>query len=378
MVSANFYLDEDGRAPEVSLYNQDWADWVRLNADMRKIPSEARAWKDIMSIDWDTVEVTPSGRYVDLEWSIHPDWYRHETHWHGFSPTRTAKIPSVESPWYLDMDTPVAYCTVQGGYSFVDRQWGNADNDLIFLDNCLEEIVATKQFLSKSPVPPPYDREWLYKTFHSIILLQKEGAAAKRAAWDRVAFLAWWTGACDNWTEGIDIVIAERVENIVSRGWGPRGFLFDLLTDWHEMNVPLLLARCIPFYYTFSLEAHLDERFCRLNPKILTSYTGPDGDDIVIHDIDYEDDLEEAEAATHWFDDFFQLLNPDIMNDHMSYESNSSFFIINFEGWGRRMVTSDRECRYFSACFHFTVVGDVDGSPQVIFWHFRLKLSLTK
>ena len=53
-------------------------------------------------------------------------------------------------------------------------------------------------------------------------------------------------------------------------------------------------------------------------------------------------------------------------------------FIIDFEGWGRRAVTSDRECRYFSACFHFTVVGDVNGSPHVIFWRFRPKLLITQ
>ena len=62
----------------------------------------------------------------------------------------------------------------------------------------------------------------------------------------------------------------------------------------------------------------------------------------------------------------------------MSYESNSSFFIIDFEGWGRRPVASDREIRYLSSSFHFTVIGDVNGSPHVIFWRFRPKLSLVQ
>lgn len=105
--------------------------------------------------------------------------------------------------------------------------------------------------------------------------------------------------ACSGWADGIDEVTAERVEVIVARGWDRRGFLFDLLTDWHEMNVPFLLEHSIPFYYTFSLEARLTERFCRLNPKILASYAGPDGDEVVMHDIDYEDNLSAAETATH-------------------------------------------------------------------------------
>ena len=377
-MSANFYLDNSGGAPEVSLFNQDWTDWVGLNADTRKIPPGARNWKDFTDSDWAHVDTTPSGKYAELEWTMHPDWYHHDTHWRGFGPTRVAPIPSVGSPWYLDMDTPIAYCATEGGFSFADLQRGSVTNDLIFFDGCLEEIVSTTQFIDDSPVPPPYDRGRLSTTFTSVITLQREGAAAKRAAWDRLAFLTWWTAACDNWAEGIDKITAERVENIVTRGQEPRGFLFDLLTDWHELNIPFLLARSVPFYYTFSLEARLDERFCRLNPKILASYAGPDGDNVVIHDIDYEEGMELTEAATHRYDDFFQLLRPVVVNDHMSYESDSSFFIIDFEGWGRRPVTSDRECRCFSVCFHFTVVGGVDGSPQVIFWRFRLKLSLAQ
>ena len=378
MSSANFYLDKDDRAPEVSLFNHDWTDWIGLNADTKKVPLGAQNWKDLTAVDWDSVEVTPSGRYAELEWTMHPDWYRHDTHWRGFGPTRVDSIPSVGSPWYLDMDTPVAYCAVEGGFSFAEHQRSNAANDLTFLDSCLGEIIATKRFVDNSPVPPPYDRERLSATFHSITTLQKEGAAAKRAAWDRLAFLTWWTSACTDWADGVNEVIAERLGRIVSRGRDPRGFLFDLLTDWHEMNIPFLLARSIPFYYMFPLEARLNERFCRLNPKILASYAGPDGDEVVMHDIDYESDTEAAEAATHRYDDFFQLLRPNVANDHMSYESDSSFFIIDFEGWGRRPITSDREHRCFSACFHFTVVGGVDDSPQVIFWRFRPKLPLAQ
>lgn len=290
MSSANFYLDKSGRAPEVSLFNHDWADWIGLNADTRQVPPGARGWKDLTSMDWDLIEVTPSGRYTELEWTMHPDWYRHDTHWRGFGPTRVDSIPSIGSPWYLDMDTPVAYCAVEGGFSFAEHQRGNVTNDLTFFDGCLNEIIATKHFVNNLPVPPPYNRERLAATFHSVIALQREGAAAKRAAWDRLAFLTWWTSACDNWAVGVDEVTAERVERIVSRGRNPRGFLFDLLTDWHEMNIPFLLSQSVPFYYTFPLEARLNERFCRLNPKVLASYAGPDGDEVIIHDIDYESD----------------------------------------------------------------------------------------
>ncbi|EDQ98880.1 uncharacterized protein LACBIDRAFT_335573 [Laccaria bicolor S238N-H82] len=310
MSSANFYLDKGDRAPEVYLFNHDWADWIGLNTDTRKIPLGARNWKDLTAVDWDSVEVTPSGKYADLEWTLHPDWCRHDTHWRGFGLTRVDTIPSVGSPWYFDMDTPVAYCAMEGGFSFAEQQRSNAANDLTFFDSCLEEIVATKRFVNDSPVPPPFNRDCLTATFHSIIALQKEGAAAKRAAWDRLVFLTWWTSACDDWADGMDEVIADRVECIVSRGRDPRGFLFDLLMDWHEMNIPFLLARSIPFYYTFPLEARLNERFCRLNPKILASYAGPDGDEVIIHDIDYESDTEATEATTHRYDDFFQPLNP--------------------------------------------------------------------
>lgn len=305
MSSINFYLDNDERAPEVSLYNHDWADWVGLNADTRKVPLGARAWKDLSTVKWDTAEVTPSGRYAELEWTKQPDWYRHEAHWRGFGPTRMDTPHSVETPWYFDMDTPVAYSVVPGSYSFADLQRGKADNELNFLDDCLAEVVATQQFLEGSPVPPPYDRKHLATTFQSVIALQREGAAVKRAAWDRVAFLAWWTAACNDWSKGVDVITAERVEHIVSKGREPRGFLFDLLTDWRELNVPFLLSRGVPFYYTFSLEARLNERFCRLNPKILASYAGPNGDEVVIHDIDDEDNLREAERATCRYDDFF-------------------------------------------------------------------------
>jgi len=253
MSSANFYLDKHDRALEVSLFNHDWADWVGLNADMRKIPPGARYWKDLMTIEWDTAEVTSSGSYAELEWTIHPDWYQHNTHWWGFGPTQMAVTPSTGSPWYLDMDAPMAYCTVEGGYLFMEIQWGNITNDLIFFDHCLEEVVGSQWFLDDSPVPPAYDCDRLSSTFQSIIMLQREGAAAKRVAWDHLMFLTWWTKACNSWAEGVNVIIVEQVEGIVSRGRNPGGFLFDLLSDWHEMNVPFLFLHSISFYYTFSL-----------------------------------------------------------------------------------------------------------------------------
>lgn len=183
------------------------------------------------------------------------------------------------------MDTPIVYCAVEGGYSFAEIQCGNVTNDLIFFNHCLKEVVPSSQFVDGSPVPSTYNRERLLETYHSVITLRKEGAAAKRAAWDHLAFLTWWTSACDSWLNGIDVVMVEQVEGIVARGRDPRGFLFDVLTDWHIMNVLFLLLQAIPFYYTFSLEARMDERFCCLNPKILTSYAGPEGDEVVMHDV---------------------------------------------------------------------------------------------
>lgn len=41
-------------------------------------------------------------------------------------------------------------------------------------------------------------------------------------------------------------------------------------------------------------------------------------------------------------------------------------------------VATDRECRFLSSCFHFTVVGDVNGTPNVIFWRFRPKLTIVQ
>ena len=148
MSSANFYLNSNDRAPEVSIYNHNWANWIRLNTDTRNVPSGARAWKDIEMINWATVEMTPSGKYTELEWTKQRDWYRHNTHWRSFGPTHKDTPHSVESPWYSDMDTPVAYSAVLGGYSFTDLQWGNVTNKLIFLDSCLKEVVSTKQFLA--------------------------------------------------------------------------------------------------------------------------------------------------------------------------------------------------------------------------------------
>lgn len=92
MSSTNFYLSNDDRAPEVSLYNHDWTDWVGLNADTRKIPSGARAWKNVEMIDWNTIEVTPSRKYTNLKWTKQPDWYCHDTHWRGFGPTHMAQV----------------------------------------------------------------------------------------------------------------------------------------------------------------------------------------------------------------------------------------------------------------------------------------------
>jgi len=57
---------------------------------------------------------------------------------------------------------------------------------------------------------------------------------------------------------------------------------------------------------------------------------------------------------------------------HLSYESDSRFFIIDFQGWGRRELPIAADPAFYGARYYFLVRDESDSSTSaVIFWQWR-------
>lgn len=77
-------------------------------------------------------------------------------------------------------------------------------------------------------------------------------------------------------------------------------------------------------------------------------------------------------AAASWlYDDYLIRSDPDVTGSLSTYDSNSKFTVIDFEGWGRRFIHEDQAPLYASQ-FHFTTSTDEDtGYPVVVFWRWK-------
>jgi hypothetical protein len=108
---------------------------------------------------------------------------------------------------------------------------------------------------------------------------------------------------------------------------------------WQQANFAFWIHHQIPIYYLWGAEERLEERYSKLNPKLIAADTGTDGNKIVINNIPIDDGWLRAAASTWKYDDFMQRRDASPIKDHLSYESDSRFFVIDFQGWGRRELS---------------------------------------
>ncbi|KIM38290.1 hypothetical protein M413DRAFT_12781 [Hebeloma cylindrosporum] len=306
----------------ITIYSveHDWTTWVGLNHDVDVIPTKINLYKDHPDRDFANEKTTESGKYIDLEWAREPDWFRIETWWRGWIPTGGG---TDFSPWYLDLDALAPYATASNCYAFTDTIREEMKKGLRDLQEGIDAIL-------EEHAPPPMTNE--FSTGHS----PRSVTSGSRRR----------TPNAPRWTEQ------------------------DGFADWQAIDLPFWLYYSLPIYYTWGFDEKNDPRFSRLHPQLIEL---ADDDHSLVQEgigLTLEADLLRAAAASWNYDDYLTT-KPVIAGSLSSYDSDSKFTVIDFEGWGRHYIHED-EAPAYATQFHFTTSTDEEsGHPITVFWRWK-------
>jgi hypothetical protein len=358
----------DGSPMTIYSVDRDWTTWIGLNNDVDLIPTEISLYKDHPDRDWANEQTFESGRYKDLEWAQEPDWFRIATWWRGWIPIGGG---TDFAPWYLDLDALAPYVTISDRFAFTDdvrKEMRKSIRDLqAGVDAILEEHVLHSVLFG----PPSYDDSVLDGTFPTLRDLRIETANAKRAALDRAGWICWWTKATPDSFFASPDCVKDLLHFGLSDAYIYRGFVIDLCRDWQAIDLPFWLYYNIPVFYAWGFDEKNDQRFSRLDPRLLAL---ADEDNSLVQPasgLTLEAELVRSAAASWNFDDYLMHTEPDVTGSLSAYDSHSKFTVIDFEGWGRRFIHEDQAPAYATR-FHFTTSTDGEtGHPIVVFWRWK-------
>jgi len=150
-----------------------------------------------------------------------------------------------------------------------------------------------------------------------------------------------------------------------------RGFVIDHCRDWQAIDLPFWLYYNIPVFYTWGFDERNDARFSRLNPHLIELANEDHSLAQPTSGLTLQDDLLQAAAASWDYNDYLTKSGPDLTGSLSAYDSTFQFTVIDFEGWGRRIIHKDQAPSY-AGQFHFTTSTDEEtGRPTVIFWCWK-------
>lgn len=244
--------------------------WVGLNSDTALIPDAAIVFKDLPDPCWSVEDFSDSGCILPINNARDPDWYREDEQWAAWTPTAFL-LP--QRPWYDQLETAVPVEERLGGWSMAEHQRQVCNTDLIQTQSCVRFIVEfDERFPRRGKVPAFYPPDHLTKVYPTKKMVQISAAKAKRSILHALAFLSWWTMVMVNWEMNLTDSVVNIVTSLLSTVKGKRGILCDLESDWSVINIPLYIQNNIPFFYLWTFEARVDQRFSRLNPALNLTY----------------------------------------------------------------------------------------------------------
>lgn len=383
MEESNPIRDEEGNIPFVSTnVSGEWIGWFGINADTIRIPTEAEFFVsyDIDCRDENLEPRTPSGRFEDMDWAVDPDWYRYTTHWRGWIPVKDLE-GEFQTPQFLDLDEPSpCFENVQGMW-YVPRPYAT---DLAFRWEELDKIVERCSSIRMGNVqctvlrPPSAQNHSLEATpFDTEPELQKATMAVRRAIADRLGWLFWFRAAIPQpiLQEILPLATMNQLLQETGTEYRKRGYILGLVDCWTEANLPLWLTHRIPLLYRWRFDECGMRRLARMNPKLVAGDTS-DGR-IQIHYIEEDEHLRRAAADSLLYDDYFQLNDPVVVNQDLSFEMDAILYVIDFEGWGRRPLAAGTHFGVYSERFFFKTENGAGNSlvsaPNVVFWRWRKK-----
>ena len=159
----------------------------------------------------------------------------------------------------------------------------NYKRDFFTMDELVTSVSSLHPRDIVNFIPPPFDIGPIDDTYESLAILQSFGASVKRAVLDRLGWLRWWRAAMPDPESKIPGTLLEQVRHMTDKEYESRGYLIDIHQLWQQVNLAFWIHHDVPIYYLWDVEQRLDERYSKLNPKLIAADTGIDGNKVVIN-----------------------------------------------------------------------------------------------
>lgn len=331
MSPPELYLTCEGRVPDVSSEQPDLKGWIGLGGDASKVQSSCIFYKDKS----DRNALNPSvseynGRLKEIDWACDIDWFDEDFPWRGWIPRPTEDSTTV--PWYFNMDKPVSIVERDGALLVDSSCAVNYKRDFFTIDELVTSVSGTFPLDISGSLPPPFEISPIDDVYENSGPLQSFAASVKRAILDRLGWLCWWISSIPDLEATVSGTLLRQARKIIENKYESRGYIIEIHRMWKQVNLALWIRHNVPIYYLWSAEERLDERYSKLNPKLIAADSGIDGDKIVIDDIPIDEGWLRAAASTWKYDSFMQARGALPITFHLSYESDSRFFVIDFQG----------------------------------------------
>ncbi|KAJ7159407.1 hypothetical protein C8R46DRAFT_906505, partial [Mycena filopes] len=86
MSGFHFYKDASGRVPITEFGDIGKQFWGALNCSLSLVPKEAMRFIDNASYHSLNTARETNGLFKEMEWSLFPDWHRHDHDWRAWIP----------------------------------------------------------------------------------------------------------------------------------------------------------------------------------------------------------------------------------------------------------------------------------------------------
>ncbi|KAJ7200247.1 hypothetical protein B0H12DRAFT_1244467 [Mycena haematopus] len=326
------------------------------------------------------------GRFERIEWLDQPDWFRREAPTRGWIPlakdndTRRGAW-SAQTKVLMELEGP----TEDGKWRLAEEERELVKTDLTYFRNLMEDLVGGSPLMDDKTVLPDLfdsgvvDEEYdLQFDVHCMVM------DARRAVGDIRGFLSWWTTAMGSqWMRGLTGNLIDEVSDLRLHSYDKRGFLVSPHRDWSNLNFPLLIRHRVPLYFSLGELETSNYRFARLERSLMSRWLSLDDRNEIA--AIWEDELPTALELSSTepmlrFDRYLQLkIDPrSRYSGPLPRTSDMSgrveYFIIDFQGWKRRLLGKDEDADQLHEFYHHIVVESrSEQVTRVIFHRFHRK-----
>ncbi|KAF9554579.1 hypothetical protein CPC08DRAFT_766603 [Agrocybe pediades] len=366
--SPELYLDKNHRVPSLSAIEDDFSGWLGLNFDVSLVPANAEAARSDTADFNEHDSVHSTGQPRKIDWSTQPTWYSPEDPWRGFIPVKDPSLVR-SSMWFLNVSEPVQYTKMgDSRITFTKADVEEFSKDAKAVQDLVDTICRLDQESTHLPRPVYFPFRIVNDLYWTPAALQEAARNLKRAVLDRLGWLRWVKLGIPHLLRSLSPEDRVRLDAKTSSFTHSRGYLVDLASDWNEINIPLWLTHDIPIFYKWTLEARMDERFCKLNPKLIAADLGSEDEErVLLQDVEKDEEFYLAVEATTRYDDYFQLKKPHLTDGmDLAYEADSETYLVDFEGWGRRRLLGFTDSLSYTRQFHYRTFSGDEGEPTIL------------